>query len=492
MLSLQAAVLLAACSAGDATLLDFSAEWCTPCKQMEPVLDHLAAQGYPVRKINIDHDRALASQYRVSSIPCLVLVVDGREVERTVGATNMQSLAAMFQRHGVGPKSQATQLAAAAPAPVKPAALPRPIDAAPDIAAQLLAASVRLKISDPNGNSYGSGTIVDVRGDEALVVTCGHIFRDSQGQGKVVIDMFGAGAPHGLSGRVIGYDLKSDVGLVSFRPGCPVRTARLASTSYQVRRNDPVVSIGCNNGSEPSVRSSRVTSLDKFLGPPNIQVAGQPVQGRSGGGLFSADGRVIGICNAADPTDDEGLFAALPSIWALLQQHHWLPEIAPERGTALVGGGLNAEAALSQGRVPSMPQNMPPTATMATTSTAPTAAATATTSTLDASQQAALATIASRAPGAEVICIVRSPDDPQSRSDVIVLDKVSPEFIQYLSAERSAQQQRMASIAQRTTPTATPVASSGGNVVRNAPLVNVRGGTPAPTATWRPNWVRPR
>ena len=97
-------------------------------------------------------------------------------------------------------------------------------------------------------------------------------------------------------------DLKSDVGLVSFRPGCPVRTVRLASASYQVRRNDPVVSIGCNNGSEPTVRSSRVTSLDKFLGPPNIQVAGQPVQGRSGGGLFSADGRVIASCPTTGAT----------------------------------------------------------------------------------------------------------------------------------------------------------------------------------------------
>jgi thiol-disulfide isomerase/thioredoxin len=331
MLSLPAAVLWAACSIGETALLDFSADWCGPCRQMEPVVARLSALGYPVRKINIDHDQALASQYRVQGVPCFVLVVDGREKERTVGPTTQEQLVAMLQRHGVSPRGAVD----ARPKVVPKEEPARQTAATPDIAAGLLAASVRLKISDTGGHSYGSGTVVDVRGDEALIVTCGHIFRDSQGQGKVTIDLFGSGAPRGLAGRVIGYDLKSDVGLVSFKPGCPVRTASLAPASYQVRRGDTVINIGCNNGAEPTVKTSRVTSLDKFLGPPNIQVAGQPVQGRSGGGLFTADGRVIGVCNAADPTDNEGLYAALPSLWTLLEQHGWMPELAPDRAANL-------------------------------------------------------------------------------------------------------------------------------------------------------------
>ena len=90
-------------------------------------------------------------------------------------------------------------------------------------------------------------------------------------------------------------------------------------------------------------------------------------------------------------------------------------------------------------------------------------------------------------------------DDPRAKSEVIVLDKVSPQFIERLTAERYAKQLRhLTSVAQRTEATPASTTSSAtvlaprGTVVRNAPLVNVRGGTPAPVADWRPNWVRPK
>ncbi len=174
-----------------------------------------------------------------------------------------------------------------------------------------------------------------------------------------------------------------------------MRTAALAPPSYPVRPGDAVISIGCNNGAEPTVHSSRVTSLDKFLGPPNIQVAGQPVQGRSGGGLFTADGHVIGICNAADPADDEGLYAAMPSLWALLEQHKWLPDVArpsrrgPGTGEPRAHEHMRREAALSNANVPAMPQRMPATAT-ATIATGP--------ASFDARQQAAVAALAAQSP----------------------------------------------------------------------------------------------
>ena len=95
----------------------------------------------------------------------------------------------------------------------------------------------------------------------------------------------------------------------------PVVIARLAPPDYRVKSGLPVVSVGCNNGDPPTARPSTVTRLNRFTGPPNIEVAGQPVEGRSGGGLFSPEGYVIGICNAADPDYREGYFGAVASVY---------------------------------------------------------------------------------------------------------------------------------------------------------------------------------
>ena len=67
--------------------------------------------------------------------------------------------------------------------------------------ARLVAASVRLRVEDPDGHSCGSGTIIDARGGEALILTCGHIFRDSQGKGRIEVDLFGPSGPQRVPGR---------------------------------------------------------------------------------------------------------------------------------------------------------------------------------------------------------------------------------------------------------------------------------------------------
>ncbi len=186
--------------------------------------------------------------------------------------------------------------------------------------ATLLAQSVRLRVEDPDGRSCGSGTIVDAREGQALVLTCGHIFRDSKGKGPIEVDLFGPGGVQRVAGRLVSYDPDNDVGLVSIRPAGQVAAARVAPAGYRVAKGEAVVTVGCNNGADPTVSHSRVLAVDKFLGPHNLQVEGEPVEGRSGGGVFSSDGMVIGICNAADRNDHAAYCDALLTLQAELDR----------------------------------------------------------------------------------------------------------------------------------------------------------------------------
>lgn len=75
-------------------ILDFYADWCGPCQMMKPVVEEFKEE-HPevkVRAINIDEEEELAAEYRVSSIPCLVVLKDGKEVNRSVGVMPLKKL----------------------------------------------------------------------------------------------------------------------------------------------------------------------------------------------------------------------------------------------------------------------------------------------------------------------------------------------------------------------------------------------------------------
>jgi thioredoxin 1 len=72
-------------------LVDFWASWCAPCKMMAPVLNDVASEltgNSHVGKVNIEHYQSLAQKFKVRNIPTLILLKNGREINRFVGIKN--------------------------------------------------------------------------------------------------------------------------------------------------------------------------------------------------------------------------------------------------------------------------------------------------------------------------------------------------------------------------------------------------------------------
>ena len=79
-------------------IVDFWATWCGPCKMLAPVLEEIAAEREDIKvgKINIDEEPDLATEFRIVSIPTVMLFKDGKAVHMEIGYRSKDQLLEAF------------------------------------------------------------------------------------------------------------------------------------------------------------------------------------------------------------------------------------------------------------------------------------------------------------------------------------------------------------------------------------------------------------
>ena len=79
-------------------LLDFWASWCGPCKMIGPIIDQIADERTDIKvgKVNVDEEQELAVQFKVMSIPTLIVFKDGKVVNQSLGAKPKAAILSML------------------------------------------------------------------------------------------------------------------------------------------------------------------------------------------------------------------------------------------------------------------------------------------------------------------------------------------------------------------------------------------------------------
>ncbi len=181
-----------------------------------------------------------------------------------------------------------------------------------------------------------------------MILTCGHVFKledrasdvpASQFPRPMTVNLFdgrpnqSSGPPkvnyvESFAGQVIDFDLTRDVGLIRIRPGRRLPASKIVPRRWEPRIGMRMETIGCSEGNDATGWHTRIVNprMKGFLqGQPDyeaIECESAPKQGRTGGGLFTTDGSLAGVCNFAEPKGDRGLYATPASIYRLLDRNN--------------------------------------------------------------------------------------------------------------------------------------------------------------------------
>jgi thiol-disulfide isomerase/thioredoxin len=376
---LLAAVVSAGAERADTPiLLDFHASWCGPCQEMRPAVRRLIEHKYPIKSIDVDRSPELAKKYQITSIPAFVVVDgSGRVLARTVGPRPAGQLARFYlaARNKAADEDQLVAVARPDPAadvipaetqaaenpvptPDDPAEAPPEIDAAAEAIAPInpkpWQTVVRIKVQGPRGMmGFGSGTVIYSDPEQAIILTCAHIFKLDGGRqappskfpNPIQVDLFDGKlsgqqpaqvhyARETYKGQAMDYDFVKDVGLLRIRPGKRIPAARVVPAFWKPEKNMGMIAVGCPEGQDATAWDTVIVKASMMNVPGHqqyeaIECTTAPKQGRSGGGLFTHDGFVAGVCDFASPQDDHGLYATPRSIYSMLDRNKLMALYAP-------------------------------------------------------------------------------------------------------------------------------------------------------------------
>lgn len=459
---------------GRGQILEFSSERCGPCQQMAPLVAKLEREGLPIHSIDVDADQATAAQYRISTIPAFVLIVDGKEVERLTGSQSESRIRQMLARIPGGESRRSPnggnlpiQLGEAAPIP-RPGSLgqagprtrsretkvtepegsglwpfskpkapakadvrgndpdPMPPAAVVEVLpASPMDASARLRIVTGDSEVKGSGTVIESRPGRTVILTCSHVLRGANEDTRIEVDLFRDGKPVTYLGSIIGSDPEADVGLITIRTSEDIYPAiPVAGIAQTPKAGAQVSSIGCGSGEPPSREQLRVTEVNRYKGPDTVVCTGTPIQGRSGGGLFDADGTLVGVCFAADETGKRGVYCGLRPIHDLLNKYslaHLVPSAVPDQALAQTDPPIDSAPEPKGGAPAPMPRGSESDSGFA----------------FDSSRQQAAGPTAEAyaADDAEVMVVIRSRTGGSASDKVIFIHKPSRQFLNFVEGE---------------------------------------------------------
>lgn len=85
----------------DSAVIDFSAEWCGPCKLLSPIFEQVANEIKDIKfgKVNVDNESELAQKFGIMSVPTLLFFKNGKNVERTIGFLSKNELIKRIQEN---------------------------------------------------------------------------------------------------------------------------------------------------------------------------------------------------------------------------------------------------------------------------------------------------------------------------------------------------------------------------------------------------------